>query len=238
MRFDSGRILQRDPQNAARCFASNSASSGPANALRTTSPAPGSRRSAETSRSGGEDGGATARKSPRQRRLPWNPPKRAERHVERLPRTTGTSIPPAAATIARAAPRAAAKGTTSPSSSRSTLPGDGPNEPPTTATSSGPDARDLERGRALGISDEPVREAQGLLVEGAGRGHAGRRPAVTSEVLDRRQEPGLQGEAAAGRRRSRNLTRSPGAKRKGGSARRSRRRRCVVPRRFQPPGVD
>ena len=100
-----------------------------------------------------------------------------------------------------------------------------------------PDERDLERGRALGISDEPVREAQGFLVERAGHGHAEGRPAVTPEVLHRREEPGLEGEESARLGHSRKRTRSPGAKRKGGSARRSKSRRAVRPRRFQPPGV-
>src|ERR1035437_7479525 len=141
MRFDWGRIFQVVPQNTARAPASNSGSPSPAKARRTTPPSPGCGRSTRASSSGEADAGNTARKSPACRRRPSNPPKRPERHVERLPRMSATSIPPPIATMARAAPGAAASDTTSPSSRRSTLPGAGPNEPPTTARSRSPAAR-------------------------------------------------------------------------------------------------
>ena len=98
IRFDSGRTSSTPAQNAgARVGIEEVLLRSRHRAQDDVARAPAAARSRGPG-SGGANGSPTARTSPFCRRRPWNPPKRAETHVERLPSTFGTSIPPATAT--------------------------------------------------------------------------------------------------------------------------------------------
>ena len=102
-----------------------------------------------------------------------------------------------------------------------------------------PADQELERGGAVGVADEPVREGECRTVERAGCRDAEVREAGSAEVLDERRPAGmLDVQAGHPAPTASKRTRRPGASTAGSSEPGSHMRAVVLPMRRQPPGLD
>lgn len=114
--------------------------------------------------------------------------------------------------------------------------GDG-GEHPAAAADAQAAERDLDRGVALGVAEQPVGEAERARVRGARHPHAERRATRAAQVLDCSQRPcrdNVQPSLHGSRWTKR--TRTPGRRRAGGSRSRSQRTASVRPMSRHPPG--